>query len=177
MKIHVKRYGNEGHDITTAEELKVALESFGGIQDTHVYTAEIDFDCQNMNKCSIPEINLYNNFQFEETGIRMWLGYNIGEGKFIPYKTIHGTANSQQGDTNLVILEHPKGTKRRCDSCPRKRKYKDTLQKQEEEAVDEVDDYTCGECGITFNSLKDYNLHQDLGNHKIKRSCQNDLVN
>lgn len=42
MKIHAKRYGNEGHDITTARELKIALESYGGIQDTHVYTAEVD---------------------------------------------------------------------------------------------------------------------------------------
>lgn len=35
MKIHAKRYGNEGHDITTARELKIALENYGGIKDTH----------------------------------------------------------------------------------------------------------------------------------------------
>ena len=50
MKIHAKRYGNEGHNITTSEELKTALESYDGIQDTFVYTAEVDFKQQILKK-------------------------------------------------------------------------------------------------------------------------------
>lgn len=38
---------------------------------------------------------------------------------------------------------------------------------------EEINEYTCGECGITFTSLKDFNIHQDMGNHKIKST---DLV-
>lgn len=41
------------------------------------------------------------------------------------------------------------------------------------ELVDEEIEYTCGECGIAFTSLKDFNIHQDMGNHKIKST---DLV-
>ena len=104
MKIHAKRYGNEGHDITTAEELKTALESYGGIQDTFVYTAEVDFKQQILKKCSIPGINMFNNFQFEDGGIRMWLGDNVGEGKFVAYSSVRETATQQQGDTSLKVL-------------------------------------------------------------------------
>eukprot|EP00105_Crassostrea_gigas_P037788 XP_019921936.1 PREDICTED: uncharacterized protein LOC109618501 [Crassostrea gigas] len=38
---------------------------------------------------------------------------------------------------------------------------------------EEINEYTCGECGIAFTSLKDFNIHQDMGNHKIKST---DLV-
>ncbi|XP_056015081.1 uncharacterized protein LOC130052907 [Ostrea edulis] len=180
MKIHAKRFGNEGHDITTAEELKIVLESYGGIQDSHVYTAEVNFDHQNVKKCSIPGINMFNNFKFEDTGIRMWLGYGIGEGKFVSYNSLSSTS---QGDTNLTILEHPMVTKR-GNTCQRKRKFKETLPNQEEasihvvnevmdvedEVTDVVDEYTCGECGVAFTSLKDYNIHQDIGNHNMTSS-------
>ena len=104
LKIHAKRYGNEGYNITTSEELKTALESYGGIQDTFVYTAEVDFKQQILKKCSIPGINMFNNFQFEDGGIRMWLGYNVGEGKFVAYSSVRETATQQQGDTSLKVL-------------------------------------------------------------------------
>lgn len=103
MKIHAKRYGNEGHDITTARELKKALESYGGIQDTHVYTAEVDFQQQTLKKCSIPDINMFNNFRFEDDGVRTWLGYNIGEEKFVSYNSLQQTASPQQEATNLMV--------------------------------------------------------------------------
>lgn len=103
MKIHAKRYGNEGHDITTARELKIALESYGGIQDTHVYTAEVDFQQQTLKKCSIPDINMFNNFRFEDDGVRTWLGYNIGEEKFVSYNSLQQTASPQQEATNLMV--------------------------------------------------------------------------
>ncbi|CAG2185678.1 unnamed protein product [Mytilus edulis] len=36
--------------------------------------------------------------------------------------------------------------------------------------MNETDDYTCGECGLTFVSLHEYNIHQDIGNHKIRHA-------
>ncbi|VDI07348.1 Hypothetical predicted protein [Mytilus galloprovincialis] len=38
------------------------------------------------------------------------------------------------------------------------------------EQMNETDDYTCGECGLTFVSLHEYNIHQDIGNHKIRHA-------
>ncbi|VDI20325.1 Hypothetical predicted protein [Mytilus galloprovincialis] len=36
--------------------------------------------------------------------------------------------------------------------------------------MNETDDYTCGECGLTFVSLHEYNIHQDIGNHNIRHA-------
>ena len=103
MKIHAKRYGNEGHNITTAEELKIALESQGGIQNIRVYTSDVDFNKQTMTKCSIPNINQLNNFTFEENGMRMWLAYNIGGGRLITYQELDRISNAKQEETDLKV--------------------------------------------------------------------------
>jgi hypothetical protein len=55
-----------------------------------------------MNRCTIPDINMFNNFRFEETGIRMWLGYGIGQGRFIAYGSLKQTPTSQ-GNTGLIV--------------------------------------------------------------------------
>ena len=34
----------------------------------------------------------------------MWLGYNVGEGKFVAYSCVQETAKQQQGDTSLKVL-------------------------------------------------------------------------
>ncbi|VDI02012.1 Hypothetical predicted protein, partial [Mytilus galloprovincialis] len=36
--------------------------------------------------------------------------------------------------------------------------------------MNETGDYTCGECGLTFVSLHEYNIHQDIGNHNIRHA-------
>ena len=33
----------------------------------------------------------------------MWLGYNVGEGKFVAYNSVQETA-TQQGDTSLKVF-------------------------------------------------------------------------
>ncbi|VDI36911.1 Hypothetical predicted protein, partial [Mytilus galloprovincialis] len=111
MKIHAKRFGNEGNNITTAEELKRALESYSGIMNTHVYVAEVDFSAQTMKKCSIPNINMYNNFSFEIGGLRMWQAYDVGIGVFISSRDLKKMSNGKQDETNLKILEMPKVTR------------------------------------------------------------------
>lgn len=103
MKIHAKRNGNEGPVITTAGDMKIALKSYGGMQDTHVHTAEVDFQQQTLNKCSIPDKNMFSNFRFEDDGVQMLLGYNIGERKLVSYNSLQLTASSQQGATNLMV--------------------------------------------------------------------------
>ena len=50
-----------------------------------------------LNNISIPGINMFNNFQFEDGGIRMRLGYNVGEGKFVAYSSVQETATRQPG--------------------------------------------------------------------------------
>ena len=72
MKAHIRRFVNENNDVTTAEEMKKALESHGGLRGCRVAVVEIDLskDLHEANK--IPYISLLYNFKFEDSGIRVW---------------------------------------------------------------------------------------------------------
>ena len=72
MKAHIRRFVNENNDVTTAEEMKKALESHGGLRGCRVAVVEIDLskDLHEANK--IPDISLLYNFKFEDSGIRVW---------------------------------------------------------------------------------------------------------
>ena len=48
MKTHMRRWVNESHDITTAEEMKIALESHEGIKGCRFAFVEIDKATQNL---------------------------------------------------------------------------------------------------------------------------------
>ena len=103
LKIHAKRYGHEGHNISTAEELKEALESHGGVANTKVYVVDVDFSMQQLRKCAIPNVNNMNNFLLTEDGIRMWQAYQVGEGHFISKPEMQKLSNSEQGQTGLIV--------------------------------------------------------------------------
>ena len=71
MKAHIRRFVNENNDVATAEEMKKALESHGGLRGCRVAVVEIDpaKDLHEANK--IPDISLLYNFKFEDSGIRV----------------------------------------------------------------------------------------------------------
>ena len=81
MKAHIIRFVNENNEVTTAEEMKKALESHGGLRGCRVAVVEIDpsKDLHEANK--IPDISLLYNFKFEDSAIGVWKAYNMGEGK------------------------------------------------------------------------------------------------
>ena len=73
MKAHIKRWVNKKHDVLTAEDMKLAIESHGGLKGCRAAVVEVDVS-QDMVKDNkkIPGISLPNNFQFtDESGIRV----------------------------------------------------------------------------------------------------------
>ena len=83
MKAHIRRFENENSDVTTAEEMKKALESHGWLRGCRVAVVEIDpsKDLHEANK--ILDISLLYKFKLGDSGIRVWKAYNIGEGKHL----------------------------------------------------------------------------------------------
>lgn len=84
LKSHVRRYLNEGHDISTAAQFVEACESYGGVKNVHV------FECQlppNTTKCNvkIQDITKLHNFIYEENCIRIYRAWNIGTGKLLTF--------------------------------------------------------------------------------------------
>ena len=102
MKAHVKHWVNERHDVVTAEDMKAALESHGGIKGCRAVVVEVDPTRERNKDSKIPGISVLNNFQYEDLGIRVWKAYDIGPGRLIPYS---GLGVTPQGDTGLRVIK------------------------------------------------------------------------
>ena len=71
MKGHIKRWVNEKHDVITAEDMNAALESHGGIKGCRASVVEVDTTRESNKDSKIPGSSVLNNFQYEESGIRI----------------------------------------------------------------------------------------------------------
>ena len=102
MKAHIRRWVNEKHNVTTAQEMKEALESHGGLKGCRVAVVEVDTSKEANKESKIPGISILNNFHFDDTGVRVWKTYNIGPGRLISYADLQ---TSSQGDTGLKNIQ------------------------------------------------------------------------
>ena len=153
MKGHIKHWVNEKHNVITAEDMKVALESHGGIKGCRAAVVEVDTTRESNKDSKIPGISVLNNFQYEESGIRMWKVCNIGLGRLIPYSDL-GAA--PQGATGLRVIQ-PFGhaTQRgRVGECIRQKS--------------EI--YSCQEigCVLTIKTQSEADEHMDTGKHRLE---------
>ena len=105
MKAHIRRFVNENNDMTTAEDMKKALESHSGLRGCRVAVVEIDAskDLHGSNK--IPDINLLYNFKYEDNGIRILKAYNFGGGELLTNKDLA----VQQKDIVRLTVKQPFG--------------------------------------------------------------------
>lgn len=101
-KAHIRRWVNGKHNVTTAQEMKEALESYGGLRGCRAAVVEVDTTKKANKDDKIPGVSILNNLQFEDTGIRVWTAYKIGLGRLIPYVELQATS---QGDTGLKIMQ------------------------------------------------------------------------
>lgn len=151
MKAHIRRFVNENNDVTTAEEMKKALESHGGLRGCRVAVVEIDpsKDLHEANK--IPDISLLYNFKFEDSGIRVWKAYNIGEGKLLKYKNLQ----IQPQDIASLVVKQPFGPRQKeCGVIG-------------ERVASQSEIFSCSEstCVLTFKSEREVQTHMDSGKH------------
>lgn len=151
MKAHIRRFVNENNDVTTAEEMKKALESHGGLRGCRVAVVEIDpsKDLHEANK--IPDISLLYNFKFEDSGIRVWKAYNIGEGKLLKYKNLQ----IQPQDIASLVVKQPFGPRQKeCGVIG-------------ERVASQSEIFSCSEstCVLTFKSEREAQAHMDSGKH------------
>ena len=102
MTAHIKRWVNEKHDVITAENMKEALESHGGLKGCRVAVVQVDTTKSVVVENKIPGISLLNNFLFGERGVRAWKAYKVGPGCFIPYDKV---IIERQEDTGLKVIQ------------------------------------------------------------------------
>lgn len=82
-KMHMLRYADEGHDITCPLDMKVALESYGGVRGTYSSVISIEQSQEPKVSVKIPGISQLNNFQFSSTGISGRKAFMVGKGRMI----------------------------------------------------------------------------------------------
>jgi len=80
IKNHMKRYLFSGHSIETAGDMKVAMESSGGIPGVRVAVCLPPNDISTTFK--LEGVSLINNIEYSDEGMKLFKAYKIGKGKF-----------------------------------------------------------------------------------------------
>ncbi|CAC5405952.1 unnamed protein product [Mytilus coruscus] len=100
IKACVRRYINEGHDVTSAEEMKQAIDvKQKGSFRVRVVDIVTNLDAEKSQIKPITGITQLHNVSFDVNGITVWKAYGIGEGKRISWDNI-GTTEQR---TNLLV--------------------------------------------------------------------------
>ena len=151
MKAHIRRFVNENNDVRTAEDMKRALESHGGLRGCRVAVVEIDASKDLHEDNKIPDISLLYNVKYEDNGIRLWKAYGIGAGKPLSYKDLQ----AQPQDIARLIVKQPFG--------PRQKERGAIGQG----GTSKSEIFSCSEtsCILTFKSEKEAEAHMDSGKH------------
>ena len=151
MKAHIRRFVDENNDVVTADDVKRALESHGGLRGCRAAVVETDAskDLNEANK--IPEISLFYNFKYEKKGIRVWKAYEIGKGRLLTYKDLKA---EPQTIPSLIVTE-PFGPRQKDRSLMR------------ETGTSSTEIFSCSEstCILTFKSQREAEAHMDSGKH------------
>jgi hypothetical protein len=104
MKAHIRRYLNEGHNVTTGHEMKAALDSYGGVSGVKVAVVEVNPERQDIKTHKWDGISQFNNFQFSNTKIVARKAFNIGSGKKFISSFLKKVAVAQAA-TQLIVME------------------------------------------------------------------------
>lgn len=185
LKSHMRRFINEGNDINTANDMKVAIESYGGVKGCYATVAEIQDSFQSMTKHSMTGIQALNNFLFESAGLRAWKAYNVGTGRFFSLAQLqkYGTPQGPTGIKELQLFSQPLqdvGTFRATqaqDVGPSAPTEVQIIQSDEAESATRlVASYSCPEqgCVKVYKEFKGLGKHRDVGRHLIKLERESD---
>lgn len=84
-KSHIRMYINEGHDVTTAQQMQEAPFSPMGASKVSEFVLKSldDSSTSAAERPKIKGISKLNNFQFQNGKLFAWRGYGVGKGKLI----------------------------------------------------------------------------------------------
>ena len=83
----------EGRDILTASDKRDALQ-YRPVKGTTASVNVVDKSKQKLLMKKLSQFGSYHNFNFDDSGVKAWKAYNIGQGKLFPYMYV-----TQQGPT------------------------------------------------------------------------------
>ena len=176
IKGDVGRYVNEGHDVTTAVQLKTAIESG---PESRAKASYVSLNTSITPPVKWEGVSLLNNFKYEESGIRAWRAFNVGPVKLIPWSQFEGVLQIPEV---LEVLDPPSQTTPSFKSVRhghvKKSSKRDPEATNETTSQDQDDDdsendqasllFPCPEegCIKAYSHFTSLQAHLDTGKHK-----------
>ena len=166
-KCHMHRYVNEGKNINTASDMKRALDSYGGVKGCRASVVSTDTSKQKIFKHSWTGITSFNNFEFLNSGIRVWRAYKIGKGKLIKQKEMKQMSITQDA---TGIIRHEAFSTPKCDAGLWKHNVKQCQSASEDNSNENEEaskGFHCPDvcCVKVFLSSGALERHLDIGKH------------
>ncbi|XP_078372779.1 uncharacterized protein LOC144656433 [Oculina patagonica] len=162
-KCHIRIHINEGHNVTTAHEMKEALLSHGGIAGVRVAVIPC-IEEPSVLEQKIPGINKLNNFAFTDDGLLVYRAYGIGPGKSLSLHTDSGAVTSistpfSAGDFKEVA-QKPVNTQTHCSTS----EAAENVQESDSEGSGEAAVFSCPQegCVRVFQRLSSLEKHLSL---------------
>jgi hypothetical protein len=174
IKNHIRMYLNSGKDVETADQMKNAIESFGGVPGVRVMLCDPPI---------IPEfepvkwegVSFINNISYSKDGIRIWRQYGIGPGKVLNWSKFSLPKKYPMPELNITEDATSKATfatitTRRKSRKPQ-RAEKPVSEDKGSYLLDEESDNTeCHEklfsCPKSFQRFSFLQHHLDVGKHR-----------
>lgn len=155
MKAHIRRYVNEHNDVTTASEMKKALESHGGVKGCRFAVSEINESVVKTER-KWKGISYLYNFSFESSeSIHAWKAFGVGEGVSTSYKSL---GPSLPHETNLKVIE---------EFCSPETKAHGVFKASTENSSGDRSLFHCQEIGCvsSFSTMDALDNHMNVGKH------------
>ena len=168
MKSSIRAYCNEGHDVLTAVDMRDALTQHP-VKGTTAAVSIVDESKNTLCINKIEHFSSFHNFEYGDTGLRVWKCYGIGKGKYIPYDVIY---IKHQGQTSLQTIES-QGFYDPPEKRVVKRRSKGSKETESTTPLFECSVLGCVEVFETFSQLE---LHLDVGKHTVSRLSQYDAI-
>ena len=179
IKSHMKIFLNSGNNIESAEEMKNAILSSGGVPSVNV-TVSGPPEVSTFSTVRLEGVSTISNIEYSEEGLRVWKAYNIGPGKLIQWEKLDVQPNA----------EIPRLSAIDCGTCGEKAQFKTITSKKakippkqanstspsdspssEESSSDEsnVGLFSCPEegCIKRYQRFSSLQWHLDCGRHHL----------
>ncbi len=101
MKESIRRYCNEGHDIVQVKDMREALQK-QPVKGTTSSVNIVNTENKTVEMVKLKGFSSFHNFQYEESGIRIWKAFSVGKGQLVPYSSLF---LKHQGPTNFSFVE------------------------------------------------------------------------
>ena len=116
IKSHMKIFLNSENNIESAEEMKNAILSSGGVNVTVSGPPEVS----TFSTVRLEGVSTISNIEYSEEGLRVWKAYKIGPGKLIQWEKLDVQPNA----------EIPRLSAIDCGTCGEKAQFKTITSKE-----------------------------------------------